>query len=177
MICATINTKIEVCNNNTIDSILSAFTLRNNLTMYSFATCIGVQEPICGDNYVGLGAVVLPCESDGRLNAQLIYGDRITSYYEECEDIIWGIHGIGLHPTWGTEVPVDDGANTNIRKIMKSWFSPIYTNTSFRYNFFTLNREFKSECVADCAHEADNYMKAIAEMVADRVEKINAGNR
>lgn len=159
-------------------TITSKFELANGLNIYSFACCIGVQPPSQGDKYIGLGAVIFPCNSNASLHDQLKYGRRINKYYTKENEAyqLWEYNNEDLDFRWGNTITKDEKVYNIIRQKLQSEFVYKYVNCMFRYNYFTLTHDIKSECVRLASKYADIFNMSIASMVEERMNNIKEGN-
>lgn len=165
--------------NSIFNSIRSDFTLANDLKIYSFACCIGVQLPKFGDKYIGLGAVIFPCNYNKELHNNMIYGNRINKYYNKTNEsyILWEYKNEDICSTWGNIITKDKEESNTIRNCLQNEFAYVYANCMFRYNYFTILDDVKSQCIRNASNIADIFNMSVANMVEDRINKIKEGYR
>lgn len=163
---------------NSIEKMVCGHKLANDLFVYSYANCIGIEEPCNGDRYIGFGAIVIPCNGIYLPN-ELRFCKRIKKYIDErLYNFKWyGVLDIAnLNCDWGFLIEKTDHIKPKaVMFNLAKEFLP--SMDQFRCIYVETYSEIKTVSILDAAAIADLYIEAIDAVVKERKDAIERGNK
>lgn len=157
------------------------FSFTNQFHGHICAACIGVQKPEIGDKYIGYSAIILPCNENGYLHDEFVYGKRFVPYFAYVNNNAkcrWSYNDIeSLSASWGYCIRKND-------KFEKSEFltylNELFSNQypfGFRYCIVQTVSDTKTGCVKEAFDIASLYMQGINSLIEERINNLIEGDR